>query len=120
MASLSEEALGEDRLWPAVRRLASRVRETLGEELSLIRLSEEKLAWVTTPSLRALRLYSEADAVIGRGPGSNEIAEELLREAIVEDPEFASAFIHLAWARYNQRRPERITCPTRPARWSSP
>ena len=72
VASLSEEAQGEDQIWPAIRRLAGGVRAALGEDLALIRLSENKLAEVTTPSLRALRLYSEADSVIARGPAIGE------------------------------------------------
>ena len=30
--------------------------------------------------------------------GNNPAAEELLRQAVAEDPRFASAWIHLAWA----------------------
>ncbi|MGH9531323.1 MAG: hypothetical protein ACRD2Q_02960, partial [Terriglobales bacterium] len=58
-ASFSEEAAGQKEVVPALRRLSSRVRRTLGEELSVIRQSEQKLEKVTTPSARALRLYSQ-------------------------------------------------------------
>ncbi len=103
VASMSEEAAGHEAVLKAVRRLSSQVRETLGEELTGIQRSAEDLLQVTTPSLRALQLYTQADAVIA---GLNDpAAEELLRQAVVEDPEFASAWIHLAWAIANQRRP---------------
>jgi tetratricopeptide (TPR) repeat protein len=95
VASLSAEAQGEDQIWPAIRRLASGVRASLGEDLALIRLSESKLAKVTTPSLRALQLYSQADALMVKGERAP--ATELLKLALAEDSEFASAYIHLAW-----------------------
>jgi hypothetical protein len=40
---------------PAVRRLAKRVRDTVGETESQIRKSNEVLEKATTPSLRALQ-----------------------------------------------------------------
>ncbi len=104
VASLSEEAAGRDAVLEAVRRLSRHVRETLGEVLNGIEWSAEGLVKVTTPSLRALQLYSQADAVIA-GP-NDPAAEELLRQAVLEDPEFASAWIHLAHAIRNQGRPQ--------------
>ena len=101
VVALREEASGEDEIWPAVRHLASRVRGSLGEELALIRGNEATLARVTTPSLRALRLYSEAIA-----SGDSRVAEELLRQAIVQDPEFASAYTYLAFSLSHQGRPQ--------------
>ena len=103
VASFSEEAVGQKEVVPALRWLSSRVRVALGEELAQIQESEQKLEKVTTPSLRALQLFSQADDSIRSG--SPAAAEELLRQAIVEDPEFASAYMHLAWAIRNQRRP---------------
>ena len=106
VASFSERADGQKAVVGAVRRLANQVRETLGEKLMAIQDVEQKLVKVTTPSLRALRLYSEADSVIARGPRAyDRIAEQLLKQAIAEDPEFASAFTHLAHALRNQGRP---------------
>ncbi len=103
VASFSEEAEGQKNVVPALRRLSNRVRETLGEELSSIRQTDKKLEKVTTPSLRALQLYSQADALILQG--KPDVAEELLKQAVTEDPEFASGYIHLAWAIRNQGRP---------------
>ena len=103
VASMSEEAADQEAVLIAVQRLSSRVGETLGEDLSGIQRSREELVRVTTPSLRALQLYTQVDLVVA-GP-SPPAAEELLRQAVVEDPEFASAWIHLAHAIHNQRRP---------------
>ena len=101
VVSFSEEAQGQEQVLAAVRRLSSRVREALGEALPLIRESEMSLAKVTTPSLRALQLFTQGYALDPTG-----VAEELMRQAISEDPEFASAYIHLAWTIRNQGRPE--------------
>ena len=102
VASFSEEAEGQKEVVPAVRRLSSRVREALGEALPLIRESEMSLAKVTTPSLRALQLYTQGDAL--NFSGQPAAAEELMRQAISEDPEFASAYIYLAHTISNQHR----------------
>lgn len=100
----AEEAAGRSRIPEILRRSSHRLREILGEAPTLIRQSEEKLASVTTPSLTALQLYSKADALMAQGqPGG---AEELLKRAVAEDPRFASAHIHLAWAVRNQGNPE--------------
>ena len=37
---------------------------------------------------------------------NDPVAEELLRQAVAEDPEFASAYIHLAHAIHNQNKPK--------------
>lgn len=113
VVSLSEEAAGQEAVLPAVRRLSSRVRETLGEALPTIRKSEAELRAVSTPSLRALQLYSQADQLFllavqgeaGFEDEKNRTAEELLQEAITEDPTFASAHTHLAYAIKRQGRP---------------
>jgi tetratricopeptide (TPR) repeat protein len=106
VSSLSEEAQREDQVWPAIQRIASRVRESLGEDLTLIPQSEDRLVKVTTPSLLALRLYSQADSVIAQGPANDRVAEQLLQQAVNKDPEFASAYIHLAHSIRNDRRPK--------------
>ena len=103
VAGFSEEATGQKQIVPALRRLSDRVRQSLGEKLTLIQEAQQTLARVTTPSLRALQLYSQADALIAQD--NSAAAEELLKQAVEEDPQFASAFIHLAWTVFNQGRP---------------
>jgi serine/threonine protein kinase/tetratricopeptide (TPR) repeat protein len=108
IASLSEEAAGQDRVLAAVRSLAETVEEQVLAEAE-IEVERPDLPPVSTPSLTALKLYSEADRLFVEegvgGPDRNEAAERLLREAIAEDPDFASAHIHLAYALLRQDRP---------------
>jgi len=105
IASASEEAANQESIWPAIRRLSNWTRETLGETLPSIQQSSAALEKVTTPSLRALQLYTQAMPLVNQfkwGP-----AEQVLKQALTEDPEFASANIMLAWTITNQQKPER-------------
>ena len=104
LASVSEEARDERAITSALGRQASRVREILGEALPLIEASERRLEKVTTPSLRALQLYSRGYARY-RESSKSLAAAELFREAIAEDPEFASAHNMLGWSVFYQDRP---------------
>ena len=103
IASASEEATGQGQVLTALRSLSNWSREILGEKLVPIRQSNEKLERVTTPFLRALQLFTKAEALIGQG--ESDVAEELLRQAVDIDPEFASAHIYLAHAIRNQQKP---------------
>ncbi|MEE8200095.1 MAG: tetratricopeptide repeat protein, partial [Candidatus Acidoferrales bacterium] len=98
VASFSEDAQGQQNVVLAVRRLSNRLRETLGEKLALIRENEQKLEKVTTPSLRALQLYSQAVALLDPvvTKSKSGMAAELLQQAVAADPDFASARIWLA------------------------
>jgi hypothetical protein len=109
LAGFSEEVAGETELLRAIRRQALAVREALGESVASIEASRQRYEKVTTPSLRALQLYSEAAALMSgdQQPWDNAGAERLLREAIRIDPSFASARILLAWALRNQDRDSR-------------
>lgn len=104
VASLAEEASDQRGILAATRALSNRLRATVGEELPSVEPAEA-LALVTTSSLRALQLYSRAEALITHRR-ADASAEELLREAIAEDPEFASAHMQLAHAVRNQGRLE--------------
>ena len=105
VASDSEEAKGDERVGPAVRQLSNWVRKALGETLASIRQSDQAMEKVTTPSLKALQLYTQAEALL-RQPKTDAVAEQLFRQALVEDSEFASAWIMLAWSVKNQKKPE--------------
>ena len=103
VASVREEAAGDSEFLPAVHRLSNRVRARLGEALADIERSARALEKVTTPSLSALQLFSEADGLIPQG--KSDVAEGLLRQAVAEDPDFASGYMHLAWTISNQQKP---------------
>ncbi len=94
-ASLSEEAENEADVGPALRRLAARTRQKLGERLPLLPKNQPPLERVTTPSLRALRLFSQGSLL--KEQYRVKEAEPLFREAIKQDPEFATAHMWLAW-----------------------
>jgi len=104
VASVSEEAASQDAILGAIRQLSNRVRKALGEQLPHIQESTEKLEKVTTPSLRALQHYTEGMALVNKYKW--EPAAEMLRRAVAEDSEFASAHILLAWALRNQVKPD--------------
>ncbi len=58
LQSVSEEANSTTAISPAVRRLSNQVRNVAGESLAQIKESNARLEQATTPSLRALQLYS--------------------------------------------------------------
>lgn len=58
---------------------------------------------MTTPSLKALRLYTESYRLGDRGEWRPAL--ELAKQAVQEDPDFASAQIWLAWALRNTSAP---------------
>ena len=104
VAGFYEEAEGEKGVLPAMRRLSGEMRRSLGEKLSTIQESEQKLEKVTTPSLRALQLFSQGSVLKENGQFSQ--AEEFLRRAVAEDPDFASAHLWLCFALSNQGKPK--------------
>ena len=93
-SSLNVEAGNRNEILPALGRLARELRENLGEDIISIRQSEQELSRVTTPSLQALRLYSEAELMMKSIDRMK--ATPLLEEAVRLDPDFASAH-HLLW-----------------------
>ncbi len=106
IAATSEEAAGQSEVLSTLRFLSSWSRETLGEKLSDIQANEKQLEKVTTPSLRAVQLFTEARTLFDRDPAGTRSgpAEELLKQAVEIDPEFASAHIWLAWTLKTQRK----------------
>jgi tetratricopeptide (TPR) repeat protein len=67
------------------------------------RSASAPVATLTTHSATARKLYVQADALVVKDRQAE--AETLLREAISEDPAFASAHILLAWTLRNQNQP---------------
>jgi len=80
-------------LFDRVDLLAKRVRTDLGESLGGIEKSSRPLAKVTTASLDALQLYSQAKDA--KDQGKDEPLEGLLKGALQLDPEFAMAHMQL-------------------------
>ena len=100
VTSMSEEDSADSQMAAAVRRLSHDVRETLGEKMTLIQQSDAGLEKVTTPSLHALQLYSQANELM-RTDNNQMAAAELLKQAIAEDQGFASAHLLLAYTYEN-------------------
>jgi tetratricopeptide (TPR) repeat protein len=94
LSSNSEIANTQSDILEAVTRLANGVREDLGEELDSIETSAAKLSKVTTPSLRALQLYSRANDMMISQTGRAK-ALPTLKQALLADPDFASAHLLL-------------------------
>ena len=78
-------AKGKDQVLPALDVLANTVRRDLGESLASVSQQNLPLPKATTSSLEALKLY--ADSLQSR----TDSADELLRQAIALDPDFALA-----------------------------
>ena len=83
----------------AVDKLSRKLRERIGESLRTIRAGEP-LVQVTTSSLEALRLYTQAEAAADRG--ADVEAARMLHEALALDSTFAMAWRKLAVVVGNQ------------------
>jgi DNA-binding winged helix-turn-helix (wHTH) protein/tetratricopeptide (TPR) repeat protein len=113
VATVADDASAAEAVVAVVRRQALDVRRALGEAMPSIEQTRDALPKVTTPSLRALQLYSRAAVLLGgeawryhpKGKSPYAAAEVLLTEATAIDPSFASAWLLLAHAVYQQNRP---------------
>jgi tetratricopeptide (TPR) repeat protein len=110
LVALRETAVDDGGIVAALDKLSGRVRERIGESLKTIR-GGQPLDQVTTGSLEALRLYSEAARVADEG--FHERAIPMLERAIALDSGFAMAWRKLAVALANSRASqERIVAAT--------
>ena len=100
LAALRETAVDDGGIVTALDKLSGRVRERIGESLKTIR-GGQPLDQVTTGSLEALRLYSEAAPLSDQGYYDRAIP--MLRQAIALDSGFAMAWRKLAVAIGNTR-----------------
>jgi eukaryotic-like serine/threonine-protein kinase len=92
LISVREQARGEADLLDAVDRLSRRVRERIGESLRTVRASEP-LAQVTTGSIDALQLYSQATRLhLAGSSDETDRAVHLAEQAIAIDSGFAMAY----------------------------
>jgi DNA-binding winged helix-turn-helix (wHTH) protein/tetratricopeptide (TPR) repeat protein len=99
LASFHQESAGRDEVPAAVHRLSDEVRRHLGEAITAAGKSGQTLEKATTPSLRALQLYSQAMALVNENEWHGAAA--LLDQTLKVDPEFTSAHIYLAHAYSN-------------------
>ncbi len=93
LAQFRETAASDKDLIPAVNRLSKALRQKIGESLRSIRASEP-LEQVTTASLPALRVYSEAEKDFDAD--DFEHARVLLKQSLGLDSTFAMAWRKLA------------------------
>ena len=106
ISGFAEESDGPDGTLAAVNRISDRVRTALGEARASGEAEVASLSKVTTPNLRALQLFSRADNLLMTlDPRAQPAAEELLRQAVAEDPAFGMAWIYLAWSLWLQQKP---------------
>jgi eukaryotic-like serine/threonine-protein kinase len=94
LAALREPARDSTEVIDAVDRLSRQLRERVGESLRSIRASRP-LSQVSTPSLPALRTYSEAELLL-REAGDNLAVVGLLEDAVRMDSTFAMGWRRLA------------------------
>jgi len=106
LVSHRETATDSTNVLPAIDALSEKLRERLGESFVSLR-GDEPLAEVTTSSLRALELYTEALRMIEYRADS-EAGVRLLEEALEEDPEFA-----MAWRKLGVELRNGVGSPTR-------
>jgi DNA-binding winged helix-turn-helix (wHTH) protein/tetratricopeptide (TPR) repeat protein len=96
-----EELLG------ALDTAAGRMRRQLGESSASRERFQTPIAQATTPSLEALRAYSQALDSLERSDFKS--AQGLLENAIALDPHFASAYKALGTSYYNRADSSRAT-----------
>jgi tetratricopeptide (TPR) repeat protein len=89
LATFRRTAADESEVIAAIDGLSQDIRERAGESLRSIR-ADEPLEAVTTSSLEALRLFTEAEEV--RETGDDARARTLIEEALRLDPQFAMAW----------------------------
>jgi eukaryotic-like serine/threonine-protein kinase len=93
------EAASKEQVLGALDSVARRVRQELGESSASMERYRIPITQATTPSLDALRAYSEAGDSFWHG--DMKAAQILFNRAIALDPNFASAYRALGSSYYN-------------------
>lgn len=94
----SADGHGPDSVLPALDQAIVNVRGRLGEAMSSIDKTSLPLAQATTSDLEALRAYSLS--LKATQEARLDEAEALAKEAVRLDPDFAMAYLRLAFIRY--------------------
>ena len=100
IAGYKAEAGSKEAVLSALDEAAGHVRRQLGESSASLEKFQTPIAQATTPSLDALRAYSQAFERFEHGDFKS--AQSLLERAIAQDPNFASAFRMLGSTYYNR------------------
>jgi len=85
-------AKGKDGVLDALDQLATRVRASLGESMGALSDQNRRLPTVTTSSLDALKMYADS---LRQGARNDTGGDQLLRQAVALDPDFALAHAEL-------------------------
>ena len=93
------EAASKEEVLRALETAAGRVRKQLGESAASLDRYQIPITQATTPSLDALRAFSEAGESFRRG--DMKAAQILLNRAVSLDPGFASAYRAIGSSYYN-------------------
>ena len=107
VASFRRATQGKRDVLAKIEDLSRGVRQALGESMASIQQSDERLASVSTPSLEALKYYSEANRMM-EGLKEREQAKIWLERAIEADPDFASAHVMLWYVKKHYRDPQAL------------
>jgi tetratricopeptide (TPR) repeat protein len=100
IAGYKAEAASKEAVLGALDEAAGHVRKQLGESSASLEKFQTPVAQATTPSLDALRAYSQASERFQHG--DFKAAQSLLERAIAQDPNFASAYRSLSSTYYNR------------------
>ena len=90
LASVEADSQDKDHVMDAVSKLASGMREKLGESLSSVRQYDVPLARATTPSLEALRCYTQGIQTLAKFDYTGSLS--WFQKATELDPNFALAY----------------------------
>jgi len=101
IAGYKAEASTQEAVLGALDTAAGRVRKQLGESAASLEKFQTPIAQATTPSLDALRAYSQANERFEQG--DIKAAQGLLERAVALDPNFASAYRLLSIMLYNRQ-----------------
>jgi len=96
--SESADGRGVESVLPSLDSALADVRGRLGETMAAVSSDRVALEKATTPNLEALRAFSLG--IQARYEGRAGDAEALFEEAVKLDPEFAMAWLRLAFLRY--------------------
>lgn len=93
VAGAEATASDENHVLEALGKVATDIRNRLGESLSTVRRFDTPLEQATTPSLEALKAFSSGIQVINTG--GSDAAIPFFKRAIELDPKFAIAYAYL-------------------------